>query len=303
MKKYICGVDIGGTSIKIAQFDLERKLIQKWDITTDTNSNGKYILSDIINSIKSKMRLEEIKGIGIGVPGPVKDNVVLYCVNLGWENVDVTKEFEELGVKDIEIKVDNDANVAGLGETLYGEAKGLKNTVLVTLGTGVGGAIIINGEIYSGFNGAAGEIGHIIVQKKNGIKCNCGKKGCLETVASATGIVNVANSLLKKRKDSELKKYKIISAKKIIDEARNSDPVALEVMKIVTDYLGQLCAIITQILNPEAIIFGGGVSNAGDFLIDMIKTQYNKYSNVKVKILQASLGNEAGTYGAQALIK
>jgi len=308
MDKYLVGVDVGGTTIKIGQFDLEGNLLLKWDIPTDRTLNGDNILKDIYLSIAEKIDLTMIKGIGFGVPGPVSGTVVLNCVNLGWGTKDVAKEFHQfLNHPEIMIKVSNDANVACAGEVFQGSAKGYRNVVLFTLGTGVGGGILCNGEIVDGYNGVGGELGHMMIDFKHKLPCNCGKKGCLETVASATGIVNLAKLRLKSnRTRSLLRQFDNFSAKRVFDLAKQGDPVSVDVIDEATDYLAYAMSLVTLTVNPELFVIGGGVSNAGDYLIDKLQEHYYKYVNpfiLEQKMVIASLGNDAGIFGAAYMVK
>ncbi len=305
MEKYLVGIDIGGTSVKIGVFDLERTLVKTFDMPTNTKENGKYILRDIYNEISNNLDINQVLGYGFGVPGACKDDIVYGCVNLGWGTVNVKEEFNKFFNKETIVKVGNDANVAALGEVLYGAAKGAMNACFITLGTGVGGGIIIDGKIREGMFGAAGEVGHMHLDFDYNFECNCGGVGCLETVASATGIVNVANEFLKEyHGDSVLKDVPHLSAKKVIDAAKDNDDLALKIMDKVTSYLGHLCSVLTTTLNPEVIIFGGGVSNAGEFLRAKIEEKFKAISTpmILTSIKIATLKNDAGIYGAMGLI-
>lgn len=303
MEKVIVGVDIGGTSIKMGLFSMEGTLLEKWNIPTNTEEQGKWILKEIYESIKEHTAGYKLHGIGFGVPAPVKDNVVLNGVNLGWINKNVKEEFLALLKDDsVFIRVSNDANVATAGEFYAGVAKGYQNVIMITLGTGIGGGVMINSHIFDGMNGVAGEIGHIVVDFEHQFQCNCGKKGCLETVASATGIVRLAKYHLEHSKEpSVLRDMHYMSAKKVIDAAKENDFIAVEVMKEVANYLAYLMGVMTNTLNPDIFVIGGGVSNAGDYLIDLIKVSYYDYVRPFIKETNfaiASLGNDAGIYGA-----
>lgn len=308
MNRYLLGVDVGGTSIKIGRFDLQGILIEKWDIPTDRSHNGESILKDIATSIISKVDVSNIEGIGFGVPGPVSDGVVLNCVNLGWGEKNVIEEFYQyFPYRQVTIRVSNDANVACAGEVFQGSGKGYKNVVMFTLGTGVGGGILVDGKIVDGLNGVGGELGHMLIDRLHNLPCNCGKTGCTETVASATGIVNLAKLKLKESNQrSTLRQYDNFSAKRVFDMAKQGDEIALEVIEEAADYLAYAMSIVTFTLNPELFIFGGGVSNAGDFLLDKIRAHYYPYVLPFIKdqkMVIASLGNDAGMYGAAYLVK
>ncbi|XFA99457.1 ROK family glucokinase [Candidatus Izemoplasma sp. B36] len=308
MRKYIIGVDVGGSSIKFGKFDLSGELLEKWQIRTDTSNKGDKILENIATSIKDKVKEEEIKGVGFGVPGPVSNNIVLYCVNLGWSRTNLEKEFRKfLTDNDIIIRVANDANAAAAGEMYKGIAKGYNNVVMFTLGTGVGGGIVIDDKLVEGVNGVAGEWGHIHVDDTHYFKCACGKKGCLETVASATGIVKLAKyNLDKYHMRSPLRRFESFSAKKVIDNAKNGDFISERTIEESMKYLAQAMANLTLIINPEIIVIGGGISHAGQYIIEKIEKYY--YDLVEPFIAHtnfalASLGNEAGIYGCCYLIK
>ncbi|MBN7573253.1 glucokinase [Clostridium sp. 2-1] len=310
MKEYIFGVDIGGTTIKLGLFKAEGKLLEKWEIETRKENEGKYILKDIVETLENKLNeknisKENVLGIGIGVPGPVKDDgTVLKCVNLGWKVFNIVDQVNKL-VK-LPIKAANDANVAALGEMWRGGGKGYKNAVMVTLGTGVGGGIIVDGKIISGSNGAGGEIGHIKVSDNETECCGCGNKGCLEQYASATGIVSLANKALKNTKTkSDLKNFGNLSAKDIFDSAKAGDELALELVDDFGNRLGKALANISCVIDPEIFVIGGGVSKNGSFLIESITKHFKGnafHSSRNTKFELAKLGNDAGIYGAARLI-
>ena len=310
MKKYGFGVDIGGTTIKIGFFETNGKLIDKWEIKTDTTNNGENILSDVAKAIDNKLAQEAIsrdqgQGIGIGVPGPVcESSVVNRCVNLGWGVVNVAEELSSL--TGLDVKVGNDANVAALGEMWQGGAKGCKDVVMVTLGTGVGGGIIVDGKIVAGFNGAGGEIGHITVNPDEIEACNCGKYGCLEQYNSATGIVRMAKRKMAKSADeTSLRKLENITAKDIFDAAKEGDELAKELVDELGEILGSALSNIACVVNPEAIVIGGGVSKAGAILIDTIQEHFQEnafFACRETRFELATLGNDAGIYGCAALV-
>lgn len=307
MKQYLIGIDIGGTTVKIGVFLQTGELVKKYEIETDTSSNGKNILFDIYQSfIKQEINLEEVIGYGFGVPGPVNHNVIHECVNLGWTNYDIKALFGPM-VQNTNIKVNNDANVAALGELFMGAAKGKNDVTMMTLGTGLGGGIISNGAPVEGSFGAGGELGHMIVDLHNGRQCNCGNIGCLETIASATGIVREYLSLKDSLQlPSILDPIKKPSAKQIMDAAKKGDQLCENVINKVSFYLGYACHIISVTVNPETIVIGGGVSKAGTFLLDKIIHEFKEYKFDAVKnteITLATLGNDAGMYGAASLVK
>jgi glucokinase len=304
--KYVMGIDIGGTSIKIGAFTETGVLLEKWEIFTNKKDNGKHIISDVFASIqKSKYDFNECIGFGFGVPGPVVDGKVLSAVNLGWGSYDLALEFSKL-VNNSNVIVANDANVAAVGEYFKGASKGKKDAVMITLGTGVGGGIITNGSSVDGTFGGGGEIGHIVVKHDSDRMCNCGNKGCLETIASATGIKREFHDLMKDGSyKTSFNKNDWPSAKQIIDAAKAGDPLCNQVMDTVSFYLGYACHILSITTNPEIIVIGGGVSKAGDFLLERIVKEFKKYKFVAAKDTQialAELGNDAGMYGAAFLV-
>lgn len=311
MKKYAFGVDIGGTTIKTGLFDISGDLVEKWEIPTRRENSGESILPDIADTIRNKMlesdfSRDEVQGIGIGVPGPVlNESIVNKCVNLGWGVINVTEKMKELtGISNI--AVGNDANVAALGEMWKGAGEGYRNVVMVTLGTGVGGGIVMNGKIVSGIHGAAGEIGHIRVTGDEILSCGCGKKGHLEQYASATGIVRKAKELLDNTAQSSvLRRKEEISARIVFDAAKSEDVLAQEVVDFACEKLGQALAYIADVIDPEIFVIGGGVSRAGRILIDGIRNHYQKevfHASENTEIALAKCGNDAGMYGAVKMI-
>ena len=310
MKKYGFGVDVGGTTIKMGFFETDGKLIDKWEIKTNTENGGAAILPDIAKGIDEKLAQEgiskdDVQGVGVGVPGPVSgDGVVNRCVNLGWGTVNVA---EELGaLTGLTVKVGNDANVAALGELWQGGAKGCKDAVMVTLGTGVGGGVIIDGKIVAGFHGAGGEIGHITVNPDEEDACNCGQHGCLEQYASATGIVRMAKKKLAACEDATtLRSFDPLTAKDIFDEAKNGDAVAKELVNDLGYMLGSALSNLACVVNPETIVIGGGVSKAGAILIDTVQENFKAncfYALKETRFELATLGNDAGMYGCMAML-
>lgn len=307
MEKYIFGVDLGGTTVKLGLF-CQEEVVEKWEIPTRKEENGKYVLEDIaqaiLEKIKEKKIEKEVIGIGIGVPGPVReDGVVKGCVNIGWGEINVA---EELGKKTgYPVKAGNDANVAALGELWQGGGKGFQNLVMVTLGTGVGGGIILNGKILAGTNGAAGEIGHMPVVYDETECCNCGKKGCLEQVASASGIVKEMKKILEASDKESILRGRQISAKAVFDAIKEGDALALEAGERLGKYLGIALAHISAVVDPEIVVIGGGVSKAGNVLIELVQKYYIEKAFLPsrgVKFALATLENDAGIYGAAKLL-
>ncbi|SEA97889.1 glucokinase [Pseudobutyrivibrio sp. ACV-2] len=311
MAKYGFGLDLGGTTCKCGLFTTEGELVEKWEVPTDTTNGGVNILKNLAQTVIKKMEekgitSDDVSGVGIGIPGPVSgDGVVNRCVNLGWGVFNVEKEFSEC-LGGLKVKAGNDANVAALGESWMGAAKEYSSSVMVTLGTGVGGGVIINDDIISGAHGAAGEIGHIRVNYTEENTCGCGNHGCLEQYCSATGIARLAKIRLAQNDDaSSLRDIETVDAKAVFDEAKKGDAVAKEIAKRACEYLAQGLQVISAVVNPEAFVIGGGVSKAGQYLIDEVEYRFNQiafHGCKNTKITLASLGNDAGIYGAMKLI-
>ena len=309
MDRYCFGADIGGTTVKLGLFTPGGDIVNKWEIPTRKEDSGSHILPDIAESIKKEMadrglNKDNIIGIGVGAPGPVdKDGVVHKAVNLGWGVLNIKQELNKL--TDLPVRAGNDANVAALGEMWKGGGEGFKDLVVVTLGTGVGGGVIIDGKVVAGCNGGGGEIGHIHIEDEEEESCGCGNKGCLEQYTSATGVVRLANRRLKKdTKDSALRKGEV-TAKTVFDAVKAGDPLAIEIAEEFGRYLGKGLAIIAGVTNPEVFVIGGGVSKAGSVIIDYIQKYYKQYvfhasSDARFKL--ATLGNDAGIYGAAKLV-
>lgn len=315
-ERWLVGVDIGGTTIKMAFISLQGDIIYSWEIDTDISNKGKHIPASIARSIDQKLEelnqtKNQLVGIGIGAPGPVnsEDGSVEVAVNLGWERFLLQTILER--ETSLPVVVDNDANIAAIGEMWKGAGKGAKNLICVTLGTGVGGGIIVNGEVVNGVNGAGGEIGHITSVPKDGSPCNCGKSGCLETVASATGVVRLAmEDLASTNETSILRNYydgQPLSAKLVFDAANEGDELANRVIGKVAYHLGLALANLANGLNPEKIVIGGGVSKAGDTLLRPLKEEFIQFAFPRVahgvKIVIATLGNNAGVIGGAWLAK
>ncbi len=312
MAKYCFGVDVGGTTVKIGILTLDGEFVDKWEIKTNTEDFGKNILNDICDAMMAKMAElsigpDDIKGIGIGLPGPVlKDGTVLQCVNLGWGTFNVAEKLSEM-FYNIPVYAANDANVAGLGEAWKGGGKDYNDIVMITLGTGVGGAIIMDGDIVEGYRGAAGEIGHIHVNDEEEEMCGCGRKGCLEQYTSATGVVRLAHRLLNSSDEpSKMRDYEdTLECHHVFNLAKDGDEAALKVIDQMGECLGRAIGIIATVVNPEAFIIGGGVSKAGQFLIDHIKENYRESTFAACgdsALHLATLGNDAGMIGAAALV-
>ena len=308
MSQYVFGVDIGGTTVKLGYFDTEGNVLDKWEIPTRKEDNGSRILPDVAASIEKKIKdagidRKDVAGVGVGAPGPVDSKGVIYkTANLGWGVFSIKETLEN--ILKLPVMAGNDANVAALGEMWKGGGQGYKDLVVVTLGTGVGGGIIVNGKVLTGANGAGGEIGHIHVEDDEQETCGCGNRGCLEQYSSATGVTRLAKRKLEKTtQDSVLRTT--LSAKSVFDAVKAKDPVAMEIAEQFGQYLGEGLAAIACVTNPEAFVIGGGVSKAGSVLIDYIRPYYQKavfHADRDVKFELATLGNDAGIYGAAKLV-
>ena len=309
MKEYCFGIDVGGTTIKCGLFRTDGEVLDKWQIRTRTEENGKNILPDVAEAIQKKMEekgitKKEVEGIGIGVPGPVDDEgKVPVAVNLHWGAVNIVEVMETL--TGIPTKAGNDANVAALGEMWKGGGAGFDNLIVVTLGTGVGGGIIINQKVIAGAHGAGGEIGHAHVEDAITDPCNCGNCGCLEQVASATGIARLAREELAASEEASVLRGKEVSAKAVFDAVNKGDLLAIRVAERFGKYLGKALAVFACVSDPEVFVIGGGVSKAGPILLDYIAKYYRAYAFTACKsanFVLATLGNDAGIYGAARLV-
>ena len=313
MKEYAFGIDLGGTTAKIGLFTTSGALLEKWEVATDTSHAGEHILENLATAVLGKMKEqsiqpEQVEGVGIGVPGPVLDSsiVPIVCANLGgWGERNVSAQLSGL-LDGLKVLVGNDANVAALGEIWMGAAKGAKNAVMVTLGTGVGGGVVVNGKVIDGVHGAGGEIGHITVNRHETAVCGCGKRGCLEQYSSATGVVRCMKKLLDENPDTPcVLRGTEFAAKDVFDAARNGDALAAREVDEMSDTLGMALANIASTVDPEAFLVGGGVARAGDVLFAPLNKHFQEYafkSCRETPIKQASLGNDAGIYGAVRLI-
>ena len=304
--KYGFGVDLGGTTVKIAYFDQDGTMIDKWEIPTVTANSGSQILPDIAASIRGYMDKngianDSILGIGIGVPGPVDGKgVVNKCVNLGWGVFNISKTLSDL--TGFPVKAGNDANVAALGEFWKGGGQNCDNMIFATLGTGVGGGIVIDGHLLHGAHGSGAEIGHLVLNREETEQCGCGKRGCVEQYCSATGIVRLANRRLAKNEDaSALRSLTAITCKDIFDAGKAGDKVALEILDQYYAYLGEFLADLCCVVDPDVVVLGGGVSKAGQVLLDGVIPYFHKnvfHAASGCSFALASLGNDAGAYGA-----
>jgi glucokinase len=304
--KYGFGVDLGGTTVKLAYFDREGNMLDKWEIPTVKDNAGQQILPDIAAAIKGYISQKaispsDILGIGIGVPGPVSpQGVVIKCVNLGWGVFNIEKELSEL--TGLPVKAGNDATVAALGECWKGGGEGCRNLIFATLGTGVGGGIIIEGKAIHGAHGAGAEIGHMVINRQETEACGCGKYGCVEQYCSATGVVRMAKRYLAATEQaSVLRNLETLTCKDVFDAAKNGDSAAQEILEQVYAYLGEALANVASVVDPEVIVLGGGVSKAGQPLLEGVQRHFGKYvfhAVSPVRFALATLGNDAGAYGA-----
>ncbi|HFI0168640.1 TPA: ROK family glucokinase [Streptococcus suis] len=317
MSKKIIGIDLGGTSVKLAILTTEGEIQEKWSIKTNILDDGSHIVPDIIDSIKQRFETygltkDDFLGVGMGSPGVVDSEAgtVIGAYNLNWKTLQLVKEQFESALG-LPFFIDNDANVAALGEQWVGAGNNNPNVVFMTLGTGVGGGVIAAGNLIRGVKGAGGELGHITVDFDDPFACTCGKKGCLETVASATGIVNLSRRYADQYAgDAKLKQMiddgQDVTAKDVFDLAKEGDDLALIVYRHFSEYLGVACANIAAVLNPAYIVLGGGVSAAGEFLLDGVRKVFaeNSFPQIKesTQIVLATRGNDAGVLGAASLV-
>ena len=304
--KYGFGIDLGGTTVKIAYFDETGTMLDKWEIPTVTEGGGKQILPDIAAAIRHYMDAYQIAdtavlGLGIGVPGPVDSRgVVNKCINLGWGVFNIAEELSAL--LGFPVKAGNDANVAALGEYWKGGGKGCDNMVFVTLGTGVGGGIVVEGKLLHGAHGSGAEIGHMVLNRDETVPCNCGKYGCVEQYCSATGIVTLANKALAASDEvTALRTNEVITCKYVFDCAKAGDALALQVLDQYYRYMGEFLGNLCDVVDPDVVVLGGGVSKAGQVLLDGIRPYFDRYvfhAARGARFALASLGNDAGAYGA-----
>lgn len=315
MNRKIIGIDLGGTTTKFAILTPEGEVQQKWSIDTNILEEGSLIVPNIIESINHhldlfNMKKEDFIGIGMGTPGSVDraKGTVIGAYNLNWKTLQPVRQQIEEGTG-IKFTMDNDANVAALGERWKGAGENNPDVIFITLGTGVGGGIVADGNLLHGVAGCAGEIGHITVDP-TGFECTCGKRGCLETVSSATGVVRVARQLAEEYAgDSALKAQlddgQEVTSKDVFEFAQADDQLALMVVDKVCFYLGLACGNLGNTLNPSSIVIGGGVSAAGEFLRSRVQKYFEEFTFPQVqestKIKLAELGNEAGVIGAASL--
>ncbi|MBO8164786.1 MAG: ROK family glucokinase [Brevibacillus sp.] len=314
-QKKIAGVDIGGTSIKVALLSFEGEIVRKTQVPTPVSAGEDGVMAKIVETVDHLLAEEgqsrnELAGIGMGVPGPVDEATghVYQAVNLGWRDTPLKQKMEQLG--GVPVWVDNDANTAALGEMWRGAGQGAKNMVAITLGTGVGGGVIVNGQIVHGVRGVGGEIGHVTIEPTGGPLCNCGRTGCLETYASATAIIREGTGAAAEGKSPRLalllKQNGSLTAKDVFDAAREGDQVAVQVIDKAAFYLGLGLSHVANILNPGRIVIGGGVAAAGEFLFSRVREHFQRFSFCHAaescEIVPATLGNDAGVIGAAWLV-
>ena len=310
MERYVFGVDLGGTTVKLGLFAVDGTLLEKWEIPTRTENHGEHILPDIAAALMGKLAErgispDQVSGAGLGVPGAVlEDRYVKPCTNLcGWGG-DAAGELSSLC--GFPVKAVNDANAAALGEMWLGGAKGRDNVVFVTLGTGVGGGIIVDGKLLSGVHGAGGEIGHIKIDLSETIPCGCGKTGCLEQYASATGIARRAREVLSAgAAPSSLRAFETPTARDVFNCAKAGDALAMEVVDFFADRLGRGLANVSCVCDPQVFVIGGGVSAAGEIIVEKVSAAFRRYAfpaAEETEFTLASLGNDAGICGAARLV-
>lgn len=296
------GIDIGGTTIKIGKFS-KNKLLNKYSIPTKLSSNPLVVIEDIKKVITTSLKNDSLIGMGVAVPGPVKNGLVLGAQNILWGEVELAKLLNK-AFPNTKVAIINDANAACLGEWCFGSGQKQPNLVFITLGTGVGGGIVVDSKMIEGKNGSTGELGHIVIDPYKGRNCTCGLKGCLETYASATGIT-LTGRQMKKGKLTTLNNYEKLTSKIIFDEAKNGDKISKEVVDYTSYHLAVGIASICNTLNPDVVVIGGGVSKAGSYFLDKIKNDFSKlafYSVRETDIVLASLGEDAGIYGAMTAV-
>lgn len=314
--KKLIGIDLGGTTVKFAILNLDGEIQTKWSIVTDISEEGSRIVPSIVESINHHLEMYELNaedfiGIGMGSPGTVnrKEGTVIGAFNLNWKTLQLVKREIEEGTG-IPFFLDNDANVAALGEQWVGAGHNEPNVVFITLGTGVGGGIIVDGQLVHGAIDSAGEIGHMTIES-DGYECTCGKVGCLETVASATGVSRLARDMAEEFAGESDLKFRIddgelIDAKAVFDSAKSGDLFANQVVDKVCNYLGLACGNIANLLNPSTIVIGGGVSKAGEFLAEKVRKEFSQFAFPTIRqttnIRIAELGNDAGVIGASSLV-
>lgn len=311
------GIDVGGTNVKIALVDKSGKIIYSNSVPTYAKMGYEYTVNNIKQAIKDLMKetnttAKDIDGIGFDFPGQVdyKTGVVKLAPNIpGWVNVPIAQMIEE--EFHIPTRIDNDVRCAALGEMKFGAGQGCENFVCITVGTGIGSGLVVNGQLVRGASNAAGEIGHIKLQMKDGLICGCGDTGCLEAYASGPSIVAMAQDYITGGKSTKFREMAAaeggeITPYMVAKAAEAGDPVAKRIFAIVGEYIGIGLTSVINLLNPEKVIIGGGVAEAGDLLLDPIRKTIKERAMVvagsAVEIVPAQLGNSAGVIGASMLI-
>lgn len=312
MSAYAFGVDIGGTTVKLGLFAADGALLDKWEIPTRTQNGGREVLPDVAAAIRAKLAeraiaADQVEGVGIGVPGPVDEEyTVNKCVNLGWGVFNVKAEMNRLLPEIPRVAAGNDANVAALGELWQGGGSGYRSAVMLTLGTGVGGGVVMDGKIVAGHNGGAGELGHMTVEPGEQVQCSCGKYGCLEQYTSANGIVRMTKEMLGRQDTpSALRTMEQFTSKDICELAGTGDPLAAEAMERFGDYLGRAMSYVSCTVDPDVFIIGGGMSRAGAIVTDAALKYYRKYAfhvSTQTPVVLAKLGNDAGICGCAKMV-
>lgn len=312
MRAYVFGVDIGGTTVKLGLFAADGRLLDKWEIPTRTRDGGREVLPDVAAAIRAKLAEraispDQVEGVGIGVPGPVdRDDTVNKCVNLGWGVFNVKEKMNRLLPEIPRVAAGNDANVAALGELWQGGGSGYRSAVMITLGTGVGGGVVVDGKIVAGRSGGAGELGHMTVEPGERVRCSCGKYGCLEQYTSANGIVRMTRVMLEgSDTPSALRTMEHFTSKDICQLAGAGDPLALEAMERFGDYLARAMSYVACTVDPDVFIVGGGMSRAGAIVTDAISKHYRRYAFhvcADTPVVLAKLGNDAGICGCAKMV-
>ena len=313
MRPYAFGVDIGGTAIKLGLFETTGELLEKWSIHTRTQDGGKHVLPDVTAALRKKLTERDIpwslvEGVGMGVPGPVlEDGTVMRCINLGWDVFNIPEKIRSIEPRIHRFRVTNDVNAAALGEQWKGGARGHRNAFMVTLGTGIGGGLVINERIINGAGGGAGEIGHFRVNPHETELCKCGGRGCLEQYCSARGLRRSAQKALREHPEihTVLKDDRHLTAKNVCDAARDGDELALRLLDQLGDMLGWALTAAAGTVDPEVFVIGGGLSGAKQTVLDPIVKGYRKHAFHAIQdvgFTTAQLGNDAGIYGCVRML-
>lgn len=313
MRPYAFGVDIGGTAIKLGLFRTNGRLVEKWSIPTRTEDGGSNVLPDVVASLQKALKRhdltwDQIEGVGMGVPGPVKeDGTVLRCINLGWDIFNIPRKMRALEPHIDLFRVTNDVNAATLGEMWQGGAKGHRSAFMITLGTGIGGGLVLNEQIVNGIGGAAGEIGHFQIDPDETEACKCGGRGCLEQYCSATGLVRCTRRALSRGTGcpTVLQDDEALTAKRVCDAAKAGDELAMALLDQLGSRLGWALTAVAGTVDPEIFVIGGGLSNAGKPLLECIKRGYREHAFHACRDTEfslAQLGNDAGIYGCVRMV-